>query len=117
MQRRPRRRPRPPPCPRRRTRAERAPTVVPALLPYQLRLVTRGLRRAPGLSLAILVGLALAGAIWTAMSAHYLRFYGARPPLSPALHQVELPHATTVSKAFNGASNGESQGWASRTRL
>jgi putative ABC transport system permease protein len=85
-------------------------------LPYHLRLALRGIRRARGLSIAMFVGTALATSIWTTIFCHYLRFYGPRPALSPSLHQVELPHSTTIKSAFGG-SNAEPSGWAARTRV
>jgi len=86
------------------------------LLPYHLRLALRGVRRHRGLSAAIVAGMALACAIWTAVASHYVRVYRARRALSPGLHQVELPHTTTVARAFSG-STAETSGWAARTRV
>jgi putative ABC transport system permease protein len=86
------------------------------LLPYQVHLALRGLVRTRGLSLAILTGMACSTAIWTAVVAHYFRVYGPHPALSPALHQVELPHTSTLTKAFGGA-NAVPAEWTHRTRV
>jgi putative ABC transport system permease protein len=86
------------------------------LAPYHLRLALRGIRRARGLSTAMFVGTVLATSIWTTIFCHYLRFYGPRPALAPSLHQVELPHTSTLDTAFGG-SNAEPSAWAARTRV
>ena len=51
------------------------------LLPYHVRLAARGFRRHRGLAAAIVVGMALACAIWTAVASHYVRVYRRRPAL------------------------------------
>lgn len=86
------------------------------LLSYQIRLASRSIRRNPGLSTIIVVGLALVTAIWGTTMSHYLRAYAPRPSLSPHLHQVELPHSRTLARLFAG-SNAEPAAWASRTRV
>lgn len=60
------------------------------LVPYHTRLAWKSLRRDPGLSATIVIVLAVAAAIFSTALIHYLRLYGPRPALSPALHQVEI---------------------------
>ena len=84
---------------------------------YQLRLVAIGLRRQIGYALAILLALALAGAMWTFAVCRYLRHHGPYPALSPDLHQVELAHRQTPTIARIQGSNHPTAAWATHTRL
>jgi putative ABC transport system permease protein len=87
------------------------------LLPYQLRLAVRSLRRDPGLSATIVVVLAVAAGIFAAALMHYLRIYGASGHASPSLHQVEVKvPATSLTRAFSG-STGEPNVLAGRMRV
>ena len=71
----------------------------PQLL-YQLRLALRDLRHNPTLSLTAVLCLALATGLWSAALEIHLRVYGPVPALSPALHQVELPHRTSLARSL-----------------
>ena len=52
---------------------------------YHLSHAVRSLRRDPGLSVAITVGLTVATSMWTITSVHYIRVFGPRPWASPAI--------------------------------
>jgi putative ABC transport system permease protein len=84
---------------------------------YQLRLVVQGLRRHPGRSLAIVVGLALAGAMWTFGVCRYLRHHGPYPALSPHLHQVDVAHQETPAITRLHGNTHTTAGWATHTRI
>jgi putative ABC transport system permease protein len=86
------------------------------LFAYHLRLAARSLRRNANLSLAMFISLALATSLWGAVIEHYLRIYGPPVPLSPGLHQVELPHSTTLRQAL-GNSNAAPSANATRLRV
>lgn len=75
------------------------------LLPYHLRLALRSLRRDAGLSITIVVVLAVAAGIFCTALMHYLRTYGTAS-LRPSLHQVEIdvPH-DTLEAAFKDTGN------------
>jgi putative ABC transport system permease protein len=73
------------------------------LFPYHLRLAVKSLRRDPWMSAAVVLVLGLAGSIFASVLPHYLRIYGPRPPLSPALSQVELPHSRTLERVLVGS--------------
>lgn len=64
-------------------------------LGFHLRHALRDVRRNPGLSLAIFVGLALSCAIWTTANCHALRTSAPPLDLDPDLHHVELRHGRT----------------------
>jgi putative ABC transport system permease protein len=85
-------------------------------LGHHLRLALRDVRRNPGLSLAIFVGLALASCIWSTANCHYLRLHGGFPPLSPALHQVELRHPRTPTGSGDWGLN-QTGGLVARTQV
>jgi putative ABC transport system permease protein len=93
------------------------PVGVQAHLGYLLRLALRGLRRNPGLSVTMVVVLSLAGGMWTFSVCRYLRHFGPFPALSPALHQVELPHRGTPSEVRTRGSTHTTASWATRTRV
>src|SRR5205814_10358978 len=84
-------------------------------LRFQLRLAHRSLRRTPRLTTAIFLGLALSSAISATAICHYYRYYTPRPALSPALHQVEIPHSLSVERALGG--NAMTNAWVGRTRI
>jgi putative ABC transport system permease protein len=87
------------------------------LLPYHLRLAVRSLRRDPGFSAIVVVVLALGGGIFCTAVMTYLRMYWADPPLSPSLHQVEIPvPRESLTAAFEGT-NAEPNVVAARERL
>jgi putative ABC transport system permease protein len=73
---------------------------------YHLRQAVRSLRRDPGLSVAVVVGMTLATSMWSVTSAHYVRVFG--PPVwaSPALHQVEIAHPRAVTWGQGSAAVG-----------
>jgi putative ABC transport system permease protein len=83
---------------------------------YNLRLAVHGLRRNAGFSCAIAAGLALASGICSANFTLYLRWYTPRPPLSPVLHQVELPHGRPSASPFIGGSP-QLASWTGRLRV
>jgi putative ABC transport system permease protein len=85
-------------------------------LAFQLRLAARDLRRHPGLSLAIFVGLSLSGAIWTTANCHYIRVRRELPDLGPSLHHVELDHRRGVARPREGPWDGMG-GLAARLRV
>ena len=60
------------------------------LFGYHVRLALRSLRRDPGVSLVMLLALALGDGIWTLSATEQLRFEGAGIHLAPTLHQVEV---------------------------
>ena len=74
------------------------------LLPYHARLAAKSLRRDLGLSVTIVLVLGVASGIFCFASMHYLRIYGPRPHLSPALHQVEIVGQAGALNAFIGTS-------------
>jgi putative ABC transport system permease protein len=77
------------------------------LIPYHTRLAIKSLRRDRGLSATIVIVLAVASAIFSMAIMHYLRTYGPRPALSPALHQVEIgADDRSLRIAFAGATAG-----------
>jgi putative ABC transport system permease protein len=84
---------------------------------YQWRLVVQGLRRHPGRSLVIVVGLAMAGAMWTFGVARYLRHHGPYPALTPHLHQVELAHHETPAITRMHGNTHTTASWATHTRV
>jgi putative ABC transport system permease protein len=84
---------------------------------YQLRLVVQGMRRHPGRSAAIVVSLALAGAMWTFGICRYLRHHGAYPPLSQDLHQVDIAHDETPAITRMHGNTHTTAGWATHTRI
>jgi putative ABC transport system permease protein len=90
---------------------------VAPLVAYQLRLAVRGIRRNPGLSLTLAVVLSLAGGMWTFSVCRYLRHYGPFPPLSPGLHQVDLPHRGTPTEVRARGSTHTTASWATHTRV
>jgi putative ABC transport system permease protein len=65
---------------------------------YHLRLALHSLRQDPGLSLAMLICLALGSGMWTSIVGHHLREFPLRPALSPALAHVELYHPSGVAR-------------------
>jgi putative ABC transport system permease protein len=62
------------------------------LFAYHLALALRSLRRDPGLSTAIVAGLALATCTFGFMSIIHVRGHAPHPEYSRTLYQVELPH-------------------------
>jgi putative ABC transport system permease protein len=83
---------------------------------YQLRLTLRSIRRNPGLSFAIVLSLALSTAIWTTAVVHNMLLYGPPQKLSPALHQVELPHSSALDRYFRDGAP-DPAAWATRSRV
>jgi putative ABC transport system permease protein len=78
-----------------------------SLLPYHLRLAVRSLRRDPGLSVTIVVVLAIAAGIFCTALMHYLRNYWNAGELAPSLHQVEIAaRHEALEAAFAGTNEG-----------
>jgi putative ABC transport system permease protein len=69
-------------------------------LAYQLQLAARDVRRNGVLSIGVMVCLALGTGLWNAAVEVYLRTYGPAPALPSSLHQVQLPHRTTLSRSL-----------------
>ena len=68
---------------------------------YQLQLAARDVRRNRNLSLGVVFCLALGTGLWNTAVESYLRLYGPTPTMSPWLHQVELPHRTTLERSLD----------------
>jgi putative ABC transport system permease protein len=81
---------------------------------YHLRLASRSLRRDPGLSAGVLVGMMISTCMWTLTAAHYVRAHAPSTHYSGALYQVELPHPGAAQVDPAGAF---SVPFAPRTRL
>ena len=73
--------------------------------------------RATALSSTIVIGLALAGGMWTFGVSRYLRHHGPYPRLSPALHQVDLSHGETPTLVRSPGSTHTTASWATHTRV
>jgi putative ABC transport system permease protein len=86
------------------------------LFVYHLRLAARSLRRNTNLAFAMFLCLGLAAGLWASTIEHFLRFSGPGRPLPPGLHQVELPHTTSLGRSL-AHTNAEPSAWAARTRV
>jgi putative ABC transport system permease protein len=70
---------------------------------YHLRLAVLSLRRSWGISLVMLLALAMGNGIWCLAVGQWIRFQGVEVHLSPALHQVELLRPRDANAFFHDA--------------
>ncbi|MDB4980008.1 MAG: peptide transporter permease [Myxococcales bacterium] len=71
-----------------------------SLFPYHVRLAAKSLRRDPGVTLVMLLALALGDGVWAMSAAEQLRFDGHDVALPPTLYQVELLRPRDATSVF-----------------